>query len=537
MNPVIVFTTFVYFSMAFLSWANCIEGNCFNGQGTYTFATGNKYVGDFQDGKYDGQGTFTFANGNKYVGDFKDNKYYGQGTFTYASGVKYIGEFRDSKRNGRGTQIFPSGTKYIGEYKDDKRNGLFIVTYPQGGKYVGEFKNDQKEGQGTYTFSNGQKYVGEYKNGKRNGQGTYTFPNGSKYVGDFQDGKYNGKGTFTFLNGDKYVGEFKDDKYDGQGTFTYADGRAKKGIFKNNECQNCKIFTANELNTCSNNPSICTVAQLCRNATIKKNRKKVWGTSNFAQPFINEAKKNGVTCGVEAGTKTTSKEDIFKVASGSGFYVSKEGHIATNHHVIDGCRNVKIFAKGKLINTELIASDRLNDLALLKASINPPYVFAISSDIPYGTQEIVVAGYPFGNKLSSSIKFTKGIVSSLTGVGDNYSEIQIDAALQPGNSGGPIIDEFGNVIGVAVAKLDITKIVEDFGALPENTNFGIKASTLLNLLKSHEIPLAKEVKKEIKSRELSKNAAEGTVFLTCWMTMTQIEAFKKKKAMFKEFKN
>ena len=108
------------------------------------------------------------------------------------------------------------------------------------------------------------------------------------------------------------------------------------------------------------------------------------------------------------------------------------------------------------------------------------------------------------DRVSSSIKFTKGIVSSLSGLGNNYSEIQIDAAIQPGNSGGPIIDEYGNVLGVAVAKLDVVKIVEDYGTLPENVNFGIKASTLMSLLKSHEVPLVKESKTEIKPRDLSK---------------------------------
>ena len=65
-------------------------------------------------------------------------------------------------------------------------------------------------------------------------------------------------------------------------------------------------------------------------------------------------------------------------------------------------------------------------------------------------QEIIVTGYPFGDAISSSIKFTQGIVSSMSGIGDNYSQIQIDAALQPGNSGGPIVDEFGNVVAMAV---------------------------------------------------------------------------------------
>ena len=67
-----------------------------------------------------------------------------------------------------------------------------------------------------------------------------------------------------------------------------------------------------------------------------------------------------------------------------------------------------------------------------------------------------------------------GIVSSLTGIGNNYFEIQIDAALQPGNSGGPIMYEFGNIIAVAVAKLDMKTIIKGYGVILENTNFGIK---------------------------------------------------------------
>ena len=81
------------------------------------------------------------------------------------------------------------------------------------------------------------------------------------------------------------------------------------------------------------------------------------------------------------------------------------------------------------------------------------------SSCAFPLQDIIVAGFPFGDRVSSTLKFTKGIVSSVAGLGNNYSEIQIDAALQPGNSGGPIIDNYGNVIAVAVSKLDMKKIL------------------------------------------------------------------------------
>jgi prepilin-type processing-associated H-X9-DG protein len=113
-------------------------------------------------------GTYTFPSGNKYVGDFKDGKFNGQGTFTFANGEKHVGEWKDGKANGQGTVTFPSGNKYVGDYKDDKRNG-----------------------QGTFAQANGNKYVGEWKDDKLNGQGTYTFADGSvEKAGIWADGQF-----------------------------------------------------------------------------------------------------------------------------------------------------------------------------------------------------------------------------------------------------------------------------------------------------------------------------------------------------------
>ena len=213
--------------------------------------------------------------------------------------------------------------------------------------------------------------------------------------------------------------------------------------------------------------------------------------------------------------------EIIPVSSGSGFAVSAAGHVVTNNHVIDGCTYVSIHHKGKVTQATVIYRDELNDLAVLKGDFVPSAVFKISRRNPEIMQEIFVAGYPFGNQISSSIKVTKGIISSLSGIGNNISNIQIDAALQPGNSGGPIFDEKGNLVGVAVAKLDLKQVVENWGVVPEGTNFGIKSNVVVNLLESNGIKIQEARNASLSNAELGKVISGATYHLSCWMTMAQ----------------
>ena len=128
-------------------------------------------------------GSYTYSTGDKYVGEWKDNKQHGQGTTTWADGDKYVGEWKDAKKHGQGTYFFGensdwAGDVYVGEWRNDNRIGQGVYTYVNGDKYVGEFKDNKIHGQGTYNYASGAKYVGEYKDHKMHGQGTYTYPNG-----------------------------------------------------------------------------------------------------------------------------------------------------------------------------------------------------------------------------------------------------------------------------------------------------------------------------------------------------------------------
>ncbi|MDC0531415.1 serine protease [Alphaproteobacteria bacterium] len=228
----------------------------------------------------------------------------------------------------------------------------------------------------------------------------------------------------------------------------------------------------------------------------------------------------------------TDPNKVISASSGSGFAVSPDGHVVTNHHVIKGCQNVKIHYNGKSIKATVVTFDPRNDLALLKGNFRPSTVLSLGTNNPELLQDVYVAGFPFGRKISNSVKVTKGIISSLTGIGNNFSNIQIDAALQSGNSGGPILDDKGNVVGVAVARLDKIKTLKKFGSLPENTNFGIKTSVVRAILESSNIPLPKPNSASISKSKLGKIISGATYYLSCWMTTAQIAKMRSQKVMF-----
>jgi len=233
-----------------------------------------------------------------------------------------------------------------------------------------------------------------------------------------------------------------------------------------------------------------------------------------------------------AGENSSEPPQLFQASSGTGFFVSDRGHLITNNHVVEGCQGLQVHHNGRIANAVLLASDERNDLALLKTEIPNENPIPLSDENPYPAQDIYVAGYPFGNLISSTIKITRGIISSVSGLGNNYSNVQIDAALQPGNSGGPIVDEYGNAVGVAVSKLALEKILKDYGVVPENVNFGIKSSIVINFLEANNIEPISPNTQKITKRELSNIISSGTHYLSCWMTEASIRKYSDKKMLF-----
>ena len=231
------------------------------------------------------------------------------------------------------------------------------------------------------------------------------------------------------------------------------------------------------------------------------------------------------------------KEQTPKSGTGSGFFVSKLGHVITNAHVVQNCSRVTIGDDAnKQVVAEVVNTDKSNDLALLKLSslemasaeskslIQKLSIVVVplaskgllrSEDVRLG-EKVLVAGYPYGDFFSNSIKVTTGVVSSTRGAGDDSGQFQLDAAVQPGNSGGPIYDSGGNIVGVVISKLDKLKVAKAIGSLPENVNFGIKASTVRQFLISSGLPSKKADQAEEKSTEqLAEIAKNQALMVMC----------------------
>jgi S1-C subfamily serine protease len=171
---------------------------------------------------------------------------------------------------------------------------------------------------------------------------------------------------------------------------------------------------------------------------------------------------------------------------GTGFLVSADGVVVTCYHVIAGKSRLSVRDQvGRFHVATLVARDVANDLALLKISGSALAHVPImkSGDVRKG-EEVFVLGFPNISMQGLETKVTQGIVSSISGVSGEPNSFQISAAVQPGNSGGPLIDRQGNVIGVVNAKLSQSAAMRVSGALPENVNYAIKSNYLIELIQS-----------------------------------------------------
>jgi TPR repeat protein len=197
-----------------------------------------------------------------------------------------------------------------------------------------------------------------------------------------------------------------------------------------------------------------------------------------------------------------SKPDIAALrpeVSGTGFFISEDGYLVTNAHVVKDASQVRLVTQHGLIAARVVKLDAANDLAILKAEGNfPALPVASSRGVKLGAT-VATVGFPNIGLQGFAPKLAKGEIASLAGAQDDPRHFQISAPIQPGNSGGALVDERGNVIGVVVAKLSQQAALATSGQLAENVNYAVKSSFLLSFLES--LPEVTANLKEPNSRE------------------------------------
>src|SRR5215831_9861421 len=173
------------------------------------------------------------------------------------------------------------------------------------------------------------------------------------------------------------------------------------------------------------------------------------------------------------------------VQSGTGFAVGDGSSVITNFHVVDGCKSVRIANVG---DGQIKTIDPGKDIAIIQSArpIRQPLRFRTGDPLKPG-EDIIVIGFPLRGLLSTAPTVTTGTVSSLAGLRDDRTRFQISAPVQPGNSGGPVLDKAGNVVGMVVSKLNVLRIARMTGDIPQNVNFAIPVAIITSVLDHHAI--------------------------------------------------
>jgi serine protease Do len=219
-------------------------------------------------------------------------------------------------------------------------------------------------------------------------------------------------------------------------------------------------------------------------------------------------------------------------AGGTGFFISGDGFLISSAHVVEGATQVRLVTSGGLILAKVLKLDAANDLALLKANTPPTPspgfvleqgVVTKLAALPVVSRRgvklgstVATVGFPNIGLQGFAPKLAKGEIASLSGPQDGARYFQISVPVQPGNSGGALVDERGNVVGVVSAKLSARAALSASGALAENVNYAVKSRFLLGFLESVPEVAAKLKEpnaKERKFEDVVKSAEQAAVLV------------------------
>ncbi len=206
-------------------------------------------------------------------------------------------------------------------------------------------------------------------------------------------------------------------------------------------------------------------------------------------------------------------------AAGTAFAVNKAGEFLTNYHVVKGCTLVRVRINGVLHDGIVSFTDDRNDLALVRTRVADvePLRFREGKKGIRPADGVVALGFPYSGLLATSPQVTTGAVSALAGLHDDTRILQLTAPIQPGNSGGPLLDFSGNVVGIISSRISDLAIAEATGSLPQNINFAIKSAIIQEFLGAHRVDYTNgQSVTKLDPADVGEMATKSTVLLECY---------------------
>lgn len=192
-----------------------------------------------------------------------------------------------------------------------------------------------------------------------------------------------------------------------------------------------------------------------------------------------------ISSGSESLNEVLSASDADSLtATGTGFFITKDGYLVTNNHVVKGAKRLRIRVQARTLDARVVKTSKAFDLAVLKVEGTfEPLPLDFERQMSLG-DAVFTIGFPNVDVQGAAPKYTDGKVSSLSGMEDDPSQYQVSVPIQPGNSGGPLVADNGAVVGIVRAKLNDLTALEASGSVPQNVNYAVKAKYLKDLLET-----------------------------------------------------
>jgi len=212
--------------------------------------------------------------------------------------------------------------------------------------------------------------------------------------------------------------------------------------------------------------------------------------------------------------ETIQKEPSHSISTGTGFFISNDGYLLTNSHVVEGSTKFSIIFKGKKTTASLISQDQYNDIALLRCDVTSNGLPIEFKSKTMQGEEISVVGYPNIGLQGNEQKATFGYINANSGIKGDVRYFQISAPIQPGNSGSPLLNSSGVVVGVVTATLNQSAAIEATGTLAQNVNYAIKIAYALPLLIGNNVNYeSPDRSKVIEKTNLIKGVSKSIVLV------------------------